>query len=236
MTSDEAMEAIRNTPMQFGLEAQGHLPTIRRMRSEGECFEAIAQKIGWEPGALTEHYAWYLEDRIGILSGLCEGMLDFLDDRVDGPCPTPAELWNKIDRTLASVNGSGTHGSRDALAAENEIMRSIIKLAARVVEHYATQRPDGHVCGPDAGCDAECMAAASDSDLLMRMKACVSKPDIGSRILAARTKSTGVAAIRLMAIDLESSDFDNAGPIASWMRKQAHQFDINERLGNVIAK
>lgn len=33
---------------EFGLEAQGHVPTIRRMLDEGATWEQIGQAIGWD--------------------------------------------------------------------------------------------------------------------------------------------------------------------------------------------
>jgi hypothetical protein len=47
---------LLNTPIRFGLRAQGHLPTIRRMLSEGASWEEIGREINWCPDTAREHY------------------------------------------------------------------------------------------------------------------------------------------------------------------------------------
>lgn len=44
----ELMKNLGNASVEFGLVAQGHMPTIRAMLSEGKPWETIAAKIGWE--------------------------------------------------------------------------------------------------------------------------------------------------------------------------------------------
>jgi hypothetical protein len=45
-----------NTPIKFGLRAQGHIPTIERMLASGSSWEAIGKAIGWDPQAAKEWY------------------------------------------------------------------------------------------------------------------------------------------------------------------------------------
>lgn len=45
----------------FGLEQQGHIPTIKRMRVEQKSWEEIAKAIGWEELGLIKAYMTYLE-------------------------------------------------------------------------------------------------------------------------------------------------------------------------------
>lgn len=46
---------LAEAPVVFGLRAQGHLPTVERMISEGASWQAIGQAIGWD-GATAERY------------------------------------------------------------------------------------------------------------------------------------------------------------------------------------
>ncbi len=54
---------LKNAPMLFGLEAQGHIPTINRMLKAGASWEEIGRAIGWCPKTTEEHYGWYLEKK-----------------------------------------------------------------------------------------------------------------------------------------------------------------------------
>lgn len=45
----------------FGIEAQGHIPTIERMLREGAAWSEISQAIGWDRDAAAQHYLWYLQ-------------------------------------------------------------------------------------------------------------------------------------------------------------------------------
>jgi hypothetical protein len=40
----------------FGLKAQGHIPTIQRMLTEGKTWEEIGREIGWDPGTAEKFY------------------------------------------------------------------------------------------------------------------------------------------------------------------------------------
>lgn len=52
---------IFNVPFVFGLKAQGHVPTIEAMLSEGKTWDEIGKKIGWCPKTAQKHWGWYLE-------------------------------------------------------------------------------------------------------------------------------------------------------------------------------
>lgn len=55
--ASETERAVLNVPFLFGLEAQGHIPTIERMLGEGKDWDAIGKAIGWCPKTAKEHYA-----------------------------------------------------------------------------------------------------------------------------------------------------------------------------------
>ena len=48
----------------FGLRAQGHLPTIDRMLSEGKSWEEIGREIHWCPKTAEK---WYDEEKRRVL-------------------------------------------------------------------------------------------------------------------------------------------------------------------------
>jgi len=52
----DPLDAIFNVPILFGLRAQGHLPTIKRMLTEGHSWDDIGQAIGWMPDAAQQAY------------------------------------------------------------------------------------------------------------------------------------------------------------------------------------
>lgn len=55
---DDLIEKFGDTPIVFGLRAQGHLPTIERMLEEGRTWEEIGQEIGWCSKTAERHYGW----------------------------------------------------------------------------------------------------------------------------------------------------------------------------------
>jgi hypothetical protein len=61
------IEALLNTPVVIGLEAQGHIPTVERMLADGESWEAIGEAIGWHGPTAAEWYRYHLEGRIRSL-------------------------------------------------------------------------------------------------------------------------------------------------------------------------
>lgn len=52
----EAKKALLNQPITFGLRAQGHLPMIEKMLTEGASWEEIGKAINWEPATAKEFY------------------------------------------------------------------------------------------------------------------------------------------------------------------------------------
>lgn len=51
-----------NSPMKIGLDEQGHLPTIKRMREKGSTWSEIAREIGWEEIPLRAHWQLHTGD------------------------------------------------------------------------------------------------------------------------------------------------------------------------------
>ena len=59
---DEEIELneVLNVPFLFGLEAQGHIPTIEAMLAENHTWDEIGDKIQWEPKTAREYFEkWY---------------------------------------------------------------------------------------------------------------------------------------------------------------------------------
>lgn len=63
MTDQEAMAVLDNAPVAFGLESQGHIPTIQRMLKDGQPWTEIGKQIGWWPLTAFEHYEQWCERR-----------------------------------------------------------------------------------------------------------------------------------------------------------------------------
>jgi hypothetical protein len=47
--------------VQFGLRAQGHIPTIERMLADGRSWKSIGKEIGWDPLTAAE---WYVRELV----------------------------------------------------------------------------------------------------------------------------------------------------------------------------
>lgn len=60
-------DLLGDTPIQFGLRQQGHMPTIARMLAEGATWEAIGKAIGWTPDAAREWYEVESADIVLVL-------------------------------------------------------------------------------------------------------------------------------------------------------------------------
>ena len=56
---DDLDEVLGNAIVVFGLEAQGHIPTIERMLAEGSNWEQIGKVIGWCHITAREQYEKY---------------------------------------------------------------------------------------------------------------------------------------------------------------------------------
>lgn len=57
------LDILLNMPVLFGLEAQGHIPTIEKMLAENKTWDEIGKNIGWMPDTAQEHYERYLKRR-----------------------------------------------------------------------------------------------------------------------------------------------------------------------------
>ncbi len=57
------LDILLNMPVLFGLEAQGHIPTIEQMLSENKTWDEIGKTIGWLPDTAQEHYERYKKRR-----------------------------------------------------------------------------------------------------------------------------------------------------------------------------
>lgn len=51
-------------PVRFGLEAQGHLPTVNAMIAEGKSWEAIGAVIGWNPSTAQKYFEAVQRERV----------------------------------------------------------------------------------------------------------------------------------------------------------------------------
>lgn len=52
----DAMKKLMETPIVFGLRAQGHLDTVKSMLADGCSWTEIGRVIGWEPEAAERFY------------------------------------------------------------------------------------------------------------------------------------------------------------------------------------
>lgn len=55
------MEDLGNKTVLYGLEAQGHIPTIEGMIRDGRDWPFIGRAINWDGETARVHYTWYLE-------------------------------------------------------------------------------------------------------------------------------------------------------------------------------
>jgi len=91
-------EALGNAKVAFGLENQGHIPTIQKMLSEGKKWDEIGQAIHWCPITAREHYERYLHRSENEVCPLLARAIEML--RKFGNKPgTP--VWDRND--IASV-------------------------------------------------------------------------------------------------------------------------------------
>jgi len=57
------LNELFDVPFKFGLEAQGHIPTIEKMLTEGKSWEEIGETIHWLPKTAEEHYEQYTDSK-----------------------------------------------------------------------------------------------------------------------------------------------------------------------------
>lgn len=56
---EELMKQFGGVRIRFGLEAQGHIPTVERMLAEGKNWDEIGDVIGWCGPTAKEYYERY---------------------------------------------------------------------------------------------------------------------------------------------------------------------------------
>lgn len=52
----------------FGLVQQGHIPTVKQMRSEHKSWDDIGKVIGWDGPTAQQHYEWHLESSLASVT------------------------------------------------------------------------------------------------------------------------------------------------------------------------
>jgi hypothetical protein len=55
------LDEFLNQPVLFGLQAQGHIPTVESMLKQEKSWEEIGKKINWCPETAKKHYQYYVE-------------------------------------------------------------------------------------------------------------------------------------------------------------------------------
>lgn len=56
---------VGSTPIIFGLEAQGHIPTIEAALSEGADWQEIGRRIGWDGETAKSYYERHIARKAG---------------------------------------------------------------------------------------------------------------------------------------------------------------------------
>ena len=55
------LKVFDGVQIQFGLEQQGHIPTVERMLAEGKTWDEIGDAIGWHGPTAEKFYDMYLK-------------------------------------------------------------------------------------------------------------------------------------------------------------------------------
>ncbi len=55
------LKVFDGVQIQFGLEQQGHIPTVERMLAEGKTWNEIGDAIGWHGPTAAKFYDMYLK-------------------------------------------------------------------------------------------------------------------------------------------------------------------------------
>ena len=132
--------------VQFGLRAQGHLPTIERMLTEGASWHAIGRAIGWDKHAACEHYAIHMRDEIARLdASLAEAQRYWIDTNL--PCGDLPEGW-KLDIRLERHAGDVV--LFDPEGHEVPVELGDLTLKEQVAAAVARARLDAALGGRDA--------------------------------------------------------------------------------------
>ncbi len=56
------VDDLLDVPFKFGLRAQGHIPTVERMLSEGASWSEIGRAIGWDGDTARDFYERFGSD------------------------------------------------------------------------------------------------------------------------------------------------------------------------------
>lgn len=67
-----------------------------------------------------------------------------------------------------------SEGNARLIAAAPELLAAL-EWAVAIVQFDCVRPDDGHVCGPDAGCDGDCTGRAALTDGLRRARAAIAK-------------------------------------------------------------
>lgn len=70
------MEPLENAVVNFGLESQGHIPTILRMLQEGCTWDEIAKSVNWDRETLE---LWYCRWLLAKVNGCLKSTASVLD-------------------------------------------------------------------------------------------------------------------------------------------------------------
>lgn len=80
---ENKMEGIENQPILFGLEKQGHIPTIQKMLESKKTWTEIGDAIGWDSATARWHYEIYIQEDNNEFSALAYavGLLEKLSQK-----------------------------------------------------------------------------------------------------------------------------------------------------------
>lgn len=97
--SIETMKLLESLhiPFVFGLEAQGHIPTVERMLAEDATWDEIGKAIGWHGPAVADFFARYA---LRTIAQLREELAAANKRTPEGFCPPCGDLW---DATLTAI-------------------------------------------------------------------------------------------------------------------------------------
>lgn len=56
----DLFKGLENARVAFGLAAQGHIPTVERMRAGGASWDEVGKAIGWCGDAVERFYGYHL--------------------------------------------------------------------------------------------------------------------------------------------------------------------------------
>lgn len=103
------MDEILNSPVRFGLVAQGHVPRIRQMLKEKRSWEEIGRAIGWDPLTACSHFLEYeqeafvhmMHDAQGVANGLVQEVREHMAPLF--PPDTRGLEWDVLPSAVGAV-------------------------------------------------------------------------------------------------------------------------------------